>query len=80
MAEAAKLYDITFVPMDLPVRDDIMAELGVFDVDWGERQGHITQPEIEACVGYKGNRVEKDLRWVYNLPMVRKFYARPGTC
>jgi len=70
------VYDITYVPVDIPgVRDDIMAELGVENIDWDRKAGHLSEEDLLACKGYEGDWIEKDIGWVYDLSFIRKFYA-----
>jgi len=80
LAELDSIYRIVYVPLDTPERDTQFAVvqqlLGeMIDPRWDFKDGHIPQKDMEACVGYEEREIEKDLSWIYDLPMVRRFYG-----
>ena len=67
------MYDIHYIPIDLPPRDDILAEWSdLLDeslvIDWGDRKGHI-EGSTET------DHPEPDWDYIYNLPFVKRFYV-----
>jgi len=63
------LYDITYIPIDREARDAQWAFLEQrlnekVPIDWSCREGH-----LEGSTG-----LPRDLWWVYELPMVKRFY------
>lgn len=74
MAALDRRFDIVFVPVDAPERDDMLAILAKkmgqhLETDWlpvAARPEHKKQKEVP----------EKDLSWIYELPFVSRFYGR----
>lgn len=74
LAALDRIFDIFYLPVDIPgVRDERLAELSELigkplETDWA--------PEGEYRPGKKReDPPEKDLQWIYDLPMVRRYYA-----
>jgi len=83
LAHLDEQYDIIYVPLDHPYRDaqiqEVERALGeAIEPEWGIKEGHIPEQDMRACVGYEDRTVDRDLNWIYELPMVKRFYDRPG--
>ena len=71
LAQWDKVYDITYVPLDIPeLRDKQLESIGAdTSYDWSDRKGHLeTLPEDPQPVE------DRPLDWIYELPMVKQYY------
>lgn len=86
LAHLDELYDIIYVPLDHPERDSqfhkVEQALGEsLTPDWGQREGHISEEVMSVALpppvfGYEGEAIKRDLSWVYELPIIKRFYEQ----
>lgn len=74
MSALDRFFDIIYVPVDVPERDE---QLQILAEAMGRELRTDWKP-VGARADHKKTRPvpEKDLRWVYELPFVSRFYGR----
>jgi len=67
------IYDIVYIPLDKSARETqwafLESQLGEkIEIDWGHREGHLEEPGPTK-------ELPRNLWWVYQLPMIKRFYG-----
>jgi hypothetical protein len=76
LAQLDAHYDIIYVPLDRPEKYAQFAKVekaigATFDPRWEYHDGHIEDEHLLS----NPVTVEKDIAWIYDLPMVRQYYG-----